>query len=263
MVSASEIHIERSYEAAAINAILNHALVRPWVADVEGPIDITSKIANRANVLLVGEYGGFFCFCLQPGVYEVHSQVLPAGRGRWMRAFADAGAAWMFERTDAYEIITRVPDGHIAAKALALGAGMRHEFCRPMECQFRGRLRDVHIYSFRVQDWMAMAPGLEEIGAWFHERLNEEARRLGIQAPAHADDPQHNRVVGACWEMARHGQLAKSVLLYNRWSAVTRHATIGLVSVDPPTIRMDIGLLRIKNGKDFEVIPNDPAMAAA
>lgn len=258
-----EIHIARSFDPAAINAILNHPVVRPWVADAEGPIDISRQVTNRANVLLMGEYGGFFCFCLQPGVYEVHSQVLPAGRGKWMRAFAHAGACWMFTRTDAYEIVTRVPDGHIAAKALAMGAGMRHEFTRQKECLFRGELRDVHIYSFRVQDWLATAPYLDVIGDWFHRRLNEEARRLGVIEPAHGDDPQHNRVVGACWEMARQGQLAKAVLIYNRWAAVTRHATIGLVSADPPTIRMDLGLLRIKDGKDFEVIRDDPAVAAA
>jgi len=240
----------REHDASRINAVLNHPEIRPWVADMsEGEIDISQQVANPRNVLLMGKYGGCMCFQIFPGVYEVHTQVLPEGRGKWSLDFVRAGSDWMFTRTDCYDILTRVPMGHVAARALALAAGMMPEFQRPDGCKFLGETRPVEIMSFRVQDWMRQAPGLVELGMWFHAELQREAARLDVQEPAHTDDENHNRYAGAALAMIIAGQLKKGVALYNRWAVVSRHKVISIVEENPPVIRFDLGLLRFVEGR--------------
>jgi len=240
----------REHDARHINMVLNHPVVRPWVADVgEGVLDINPIVQNENNVLLMGEHGGCLFFCPQPGVYEVHTQVLPEGRGPWALDFVRGCARWMFTRTPAFEITTRVPHGHIAAKALTIAAGMRYEFTRDDGPVFRGRRVGVDIFSYRVQDWMQSADEMIAVGADLHAQMHAEAARLGITDTPHEDDENHNRYAGAALEMAMNGQIKKGVLLYNRWAFSARHALIALKSIDPPIIKFDIGYLCLKGGK--------------
>ena len=246
--------IWRERSAERINMVLNHPVVRPYVADMgEGKIDISHLVANESNVLLMGEHGGCLCFCPQPGIYEVHTQVLPSGRGAWALDFVRAGASWMFTHTDAYEIMTRVSHGHVAAKALTLAAGMKYEFTRDDGPSFKGKNPPCDIYSYRIQDWVQHASGLVEKGQYLHERIQSEAVRLGVTTELHADDENHNRYAGAALEMAMAGKLRKAVLFYNRWAFAARHPLIGLVSETPPVIRFDIGLMTIRDG-EIEVV---------
>ncbi len=240
-----KIAIVRATDAVRVNAVLNDYRVRPWVADEgEGDLDVSAGVADPRNVFLLGEHGGCFFIWLQPGVYEVHTAVLPAGRGAWVRALTETVVWWMFTQTDAYEILTRVPAGHIAAKTAAEAQGLKYEFTRPGECLFLKKRRDLHVHGCRIQDWMARAPyWAAERGARFHDQLHAEAARLGITAPAHEDDPNHNAYVGACYDMVVGGQVKKGVALYNRWALVSRHAPIQLVTESPPRVKMDIGTL--------------------
>jgi len=245
--------IQRQTDAAFINQVLNHPKVRPYVASAnEGVIDITPAVENKLNVLLMGEFGGCMFFWVQPGMYEVHTQVLPEGRGKWTKAMTAACVHHMFTRTDCFDIITRVPDGHIAAKAAAIQQGMTHEFTRPAECKWLGEIVDAHIYSFRIQDWARTAPYLVEIGEMLHQRMHEEAKRLGITATPHANDENHNRYLGVAYEMAANGHPMKALQWYNRWAIVSRHKPISLVALEPPTFAFDIGLMKLING-DIEV----------
>ena len=246
--------IWREHDARRINAVLNHPVVRPWVADLgAGEIDLTPAVENGNNVLLMGEHGGCFCFCVRPGLYEVHTQVLPAGRGEWALEFVRAGATWMFTHTDAYEIMTRVSHGHFAAKALTLAAGMKYEFTRDEGPSFKGTHPPCDIYSLRMWDWVQNAGGLVESGQYLHERIQSEAKRLGITTELHGDDENHNRYAGATLEMVLGGQVPKAVLFYNRWAFAARHPMIALVSEQPPVIRFDIGLMTIRDG-EIEVV---------
>jgi len=249
-MTAAHPMVWRELSADRINAVLNDPAVRPWVADMgAGEIDVSPIVENTNNILLMGRYGGCLCFCPQPGIYEVHTQVLSEGRGRWALDFVRAGASWMFTHTDAYEIMTRVSHGHVAAKALTLRAGMKYEFTRDDGPSFKGSNPPCDIYSFRIQDWVQSASGLVESGQHLHERIHAEAERLGIPTELHGDDENHNRYAGAALEMVRGGQIKKAVLFYNRWAFAARHPLIGLVSEDPPVIRFDIGLMTLRDGQ--------------
>jgi len=245
----------REFDAVRLNAILNNPEVRPWVADaVEGVIDVSPNVASRDNVLLMGEHGGVLFFKLTNGIYEAHTQVMPEARGAWTLEMTRAAVYWMFTRTDAFEVLTRVPQGHIAAKGAAEATGLSYEFTRPMELTFRGKVRDVHIHGLTIQKWATQADGLIDRGQWFHRRLAEEAKRLGITEPPHEDDENHNRYVGAALEMAMHSQPVKAVQFYNRWATVSRHKPVQLVTFDPVVVKFDIGRLLI-GSDDVEVVP--------
>jgi hypothetical protein len=255
------VTVARATDATWINHVLNDPIVRPWVADVgDGVLDVAPIVADRRNVILEGDHGVIAFLWLQAGVYECHTQILPSGRGSWATEFARECLRFMFTRTDAYEVATRIPECHLAARALATRAGLSLEFSRNDGCVFRGRRQRVNVYSLRIQDWMADDPCLEARGAWLHDRMAIEAERFGITDETHDDDINHNRYVGAAVEMAMGGQVAKGAALYNRWVSLARHTRGGklqhveLVSVEPPVIRFDIGLMRF-HADDIEVLP--------
>jgi hypothetical protein len=249
------MQIERQTTPEMMNAVLNHESVRPWVADLaEGPIDVAPVVSDRNNFALAGEHGGCLFFKMQTGLYEVHSFVLPSGRGGWFGEFSRSAVHWMFTRTDAVEILTRVPHGHIGAKAATIHAHGKYEWTRPKECRFLGRMVDVDIYSVRLADWILVADGLIERGQWFHDQINAEAKRLGIANPPHEDDENHNRMVGACVDMVFGSQFMKATCWYNRWSAASRHASVRLLSIDPFALQFDIGVITLDGG-EIRILP--------
>lgn len=255
MSDTQPMNIRRDFSANAVNAVLNNPEVRPWVADMgEGAIDLTRAVANTNNILLMGEFGGCMFYRIMDGMYEVHTQVLPEGRGQWVKDFLMAVRHFIWTRTDAIEVTTRVPHGHEGAKRAAEFAGMTYEFTRPDCCRFRGADTPVDIYSERIQDWTPKAPFLVDKGEWLHKQMVKEAKRVGIKEKPHDDDENHNRYVGAALEMMRGGQFQKAVAFYNRWAVASRHATIKLISVSPPTIQFDVGSLKF-DGNKVEIIP--------
>lgn len=249
------MHITREFTADRINAVLNDPEVRPWVADTSlGAIDISPQVADKNNVLLMGEHGGCFFNKVMAGMYEVHTQVLPAGRGEWVKEFLMAVRHYIFTRTDAVEVLTRVPTEHKGARVAAEYVGMTFEFTRPDGVMFGGKVMPVDVYSEQIQDWAPKAPFLIEKGKWLHDQMSKEAQRLGMKEQPHEDDENHNRYVGASLEMMYGGQFQKAVAFYNRWALISRHPLIQLTSILPPTVKFDVGLLKF-DGDKVEIIP--------
>lgn len=76
--------LERSFDAARINAVVNHPDVRPFVGPEDlGELDLAPVAARPEHWFLMGDHGGFLLSWSAPGVREVHTFILPAGRGRW------------------------------------------------------------------------------------------------------------------------------------------------------------------------------------
>lgn len=83
----------RSHDAARINAVVNHPEVRPHVgAPDAGDLDVTDLVTRPEHWFLMGDHGGFMLSWSAPGVREVHTFVLPEGRGKWAE---DARAAML------------------------------------------------------------------------------------------------------------------------------------------------------------------------
>jgi hypothetical protein len=82
--------LTRSFDTARINEVVNHPAVRPFVGAVSyGELDVAPVVAKTEDWFLMGDHGGFLLSWSAPGVREIHTFVLPEGRGRWA---ADARA---------------------------------------------------------------------------------------------------------------------------------------------------------------------------
>jgi hypothetical protein len=245
--------IEQARGAERLNAIANHPAVRPWVsATPEQELDLSVTIADPQNVALVGEHGAMLFAFLQQGLYEAHTMVLPEGRGGWALDFVQDCLKLMFCATGAMELMTRVPKGNLAARALARSIHGVYCFTNPAGWARDGKAIPADVFSLTIHDWLRTSPLLEKRGAWFHRRLEEEFAAAGARELAHPDDAVHDRYVGAAVEMLFGGQLDKAVIFYNRWASMAGYVPISIISRAPVTI--DIGsALIIKSGDDFYV----------
>lgn len=217
----------RTTDATDINRIFNHPAVRPFaVENDDQDVDLSAVVANPVNVSLVGEHGAIVFLKYCEGIYEVHADALPEGRGAWMKEFTTHAIAYVFFATDAVEMITQVPEGNIASKALVTMMGGRPQFERPA-CRFRGKMVPATIYALSIQDWSRRS---EADGA-------PALRQMGIE-PANED---HGRIAGIVFEMLSVGNIRKAVVFYNRWALSTRQQPIALVS--EREIRIGRGLL--------------------
>jgi hypothetical protein len=241
--------IERIYDPAVVNAVVNDPTVKPWVAGgIEGDLDVSPVLADPRNIALFGRHGGVIFTWVQPCVYEAHTQVLPQGRGAWALQMVHATASWLFAGTDALEVLTRVPHGNRGARALVQAVQGVFEFTNPLGFVLDGELVPADIYSLTIQTWMRTAPGLVERGHWFHDAVEREFDRLGVKRVEHSDDDVHQRYAGAAVEMALAGQFHKSVALYNRWAAFAGYPGARVLSLDPPQIDISDCVLTIENG---------------
>lgn len=247
--------IKRHYTAQALNGVVNHPSVLPWVkGGYKGTkLDLTPLVENRDNVLLMGAHGGVFFVQHQPGLYEAHVSVIPEGRGKWTLDMVNETLRWMFTKTDAVEITTRVPKGNLGALALVRAIHGSLEFTLPKGWIFNDQFVPAGIYSLSVQDWQRTAPGLIERGEWFHHRLEAEQEKLGNFEPNHPDDPIHDRYVGAAVETILGGQPRKGVIFYSRWAAMAGYAPISIVTETPLVLDIGTALIAIRNN-DFWVM---------
>lgn len=115
--------LDRSYDAERINIVINDPYVRPFVGGVElGDIDITNAVERPENWFLMGEHGGFGLIWTAPNAHEVHTFILPSGRGKWA---TDAAKAMIdFARKNGDTMLwTKIPIKlkHVGAYARMMG----------------------------------------------------------------------------------------------------------------------------------------------
>lgn len=116
--------LRRTFDPAFLNQVVNHADVRPWLGqDRASPISMDALVANFENIALVNEFGGFVFVKLGRGIYEVHTQFLPSGRGENAVMAARQAARYMFKDASASVLLTDVPEDNHGAMRLALATG--------------------------------------------------------------------------------------------------------------------------------------------
>ncbi|KAA3504596.1 hypothetical protein DXM27_05120 [Rhizobium rhizogenes] len=237
------LSIRREFSAGRINAVINHPDVRPYVGFADqGPVDLSEAVAHPLNFLLMGEGGGFFLHSRGNGVYEVHSQFLPDHRGRnVVRCLRDA-AHWMFTRTDCVEIVTRVPDGNVAADALTRLAGFSLLYRLDGQQAQSGCKGGVKFYRWDVLSWIASAPRIECIGS------DVASQAFGASASI------LSRHTGALIAMASHGHAGKGAALFNSFARLAGFAQSNVISASPVVIAIGQTLVSI-DGQSTEVIP--------
>jgi hypothetical protein len=235
-----------------IEALVNHPSIYPHVKGaVDGRISMASRFTEPGHVVLVGPNGGVIFDRLLPGLWEMHSAVLPESRGSTMLEGARQAFHIMFSRTDCIEIVTKCPDGNLAAKTGARAVGMSFAWTIPEH--YPPEMRDTDVYSLRVEPWAQRAPYCEPVGRWFHRRIAEEYARLGHDLAPHSHDPLHDFITGAAVAMIQGGQVMNGQSVYNRWSAITGFPPVVITAANPLTFDLGECTVRAKPD-DFEVI---------
>lgn len=259
--------VERRYDAIWANRVSNDPAVLPFVRGyATGNLDLSIPAADRSNILLCGEHGFQFYTPQAMGLWEVHTSVLPSGRGAWTLGFVQACLHWMFTRTSAIEIFTRCPKGNVGAAALAKAIHGKYEATQPQGWVMDRDPIPADMYSLSVIDWSRTAPGLVDRGHWFHERLEAEYARHGAADPSpHPADEVHDRTAGLAAEMFLGGQPGKAVMLYNRLATMAGYAPITIVSFNPLTVNIQDAVLVIPESGDFfaATVAKPTAQAAA
>ena len=116
--------LERVTDPAFMNHVINDPSVKPMVSlGVDKTLDLSALIADPNNICLADEYGGFVFVKAENGCYDVHTQFLPAGRGKHVMTRAHEAAWYMFTATDCLAVRTFVASTNKAAKLLTLRMG--------------------------------------------------------------------------------------------------------------------------------------------
>ncbi len=223
--------VTRTMDAAFLNRVANHPDVRPYIGG-EGPVDLAPILADAANYALVTEGGGWLLQPLMPGAYELHTLIVPKGRGRPFFAAAREALRWMFTRTDALEILTRCPDNNPGARMAATLMGFRERFHRD-NAWAPGV--GVSYQAFTLDDWMARDRSIEKSG-------HEFSSSLGINR----EDEAHDRAMGAAILMMMAAQTAKAVAVFNRIAAFAGY--VPMAAYGPATIGTGDAVLEIVDG---------------
>jgi hypothetical protein len=117
--------LSRTQDAEHINAVINDPDVRPFVGAPEaGPLDLAPVVERPEHWFLMGEHGGFALLWSAPRAYEVHTFVLPAGRGKWAAA-ARAAMIDFAKRHKAQTLWTKIPPDARHVEHFARGGGMQ------------------------------------------------------------------------------------------------------------------------------------------
>lgn len=233
-------HIRRTLDGGFLNTVANHPKVRPHLLG-EGPLDVCPAVSDPANITLQTAHGGWVLHNLGGGAYEVHSLFLPEGRGATVKVALIEALDYVFAHTDCVRLITRLPKGNVAARALARIAGFQPWFVSSGDERAR----------IELTDWSQRSAACLKAGEWFHERLEAAKAASGSTLGVHDDDPAHDHAVGAAVLMCRAGNGAKAVAQYNAWAQAAGYALIALVSLNPMIIDVVDAVLE---GPEMEVL---------
>jgi hypothetical protein len=251
--------IVREFHAKRIDKVLNDPSVLPYVSlrDSPRPLALQSLLNDPRNVLLMHEsgLGGVLAHWQEPGVYDMHIQFLPEVRGPVALTCVQEALAYMFLKTDAMELLTKVPERNASARGMCELIEGRLEFTA-------GTFGDqaVEHWALRYPDWLwqsgVQQKELEEIGSEFHEILEEKLASAGIANVPHPASEAHDRVVGATYSMILAGQLDKAMALFVRFSRAAGFAQMVLLSRPPGPIILDVeGCVLYLEPPDFHVLP--------
>jgi hypothetical protein len=115
--------VVRTTDAAYVNAVANHPAVRPHIgASAAGELDFGPIAANPANILLKLDHGLMMFIPVGDQTYELHTLLLPEGRGAKVLPAAASAFDYMFAHgCDA--LTTYTPASNRPAALMARRAG--------------------------------------------------------------------------------------------------------------------------------------------
>lgn len=223
--------IRRTMDPERLNGLANHPEVRPWLLGPEGALDLSSLVMNPAVVVLEAEHGAFLLVPIQADAYELHTMFMPQGRGVEFFGHAAEMFRYVFTRTPALEVVTKVPDGNRGAAVASTKACFRERFHRA-GISFRG---------LTAEAWALDDEACLEEGERFHAVMEQSG------ALSHDEDPVHDHIVGGALLMAHAGNLEKGVAFYSRWASFAGYATIDIVG--PGLVDVRDAIIEVRDGR--------------
>lgn len=232
-------------DAGYLNKVANHPAVRPHIGCAGmGALDYTAALANPNLHAIAVEHGAFLFDPLDHGRYELHTFLLPEGRGAGVLPAAAEAFRLMFVETDCTELVTKVAGSNRPADLMARRAGFSLLFERAGAWEDGSDLR---FFGLTIDVWLSRDEALAAEGQAFHRKLEAAKAAAGSRLPAHADDLAHDRAAGAAALMAKRGNPAKALWTYNRWARLAGYQTIQLLSSAPPTFDIGDAVLTFRN----------------
>jgi len=116
-----------------INYILGHESVYPWICDDGCSENIryelgTLALERREWIILSPNENTIFLFIpVNSVMYDVHTNILPNGRGKLAIKAAKQAMEWMFTGTSCLKLISWVPVFNKAAIKFSLMCGLKKE----------------------------------------------------------------------------------------------------------------------------------------
>ena len=216
--------LKRTFDAEFINGVLNHPDVKDGSETYDG-FDVTELVNNAANVILINDFGGFIYTGLGNGMYEVHSQFLPEGRGVKAYHAAVESVRWMFVNTDCIRIISKAKPENEGACQLADKVLGR-----------KGFNGVYNYYSLEYMAWVETDKEAKKKGELFHEMVE------GVTN--HDDDDTHDYHVGGALLICEAGNPLKAQQVYNYWAIASGYELCDIEATHPLLLR--VGDMRIK-----------------
>ncbi len=142
------VSLQRSSDALALNELANDPAIRPFIGgDLAQPLDLTAAVENPLTIVLMGEHGGFLMAWSAPGVFEVHTMILPEGRGEWAAEAAILARDSMFDIYEANMLWTRIEEGMDNVLAYAEKGGMT--LCGKADWDLGGGMKTYNILTIQ------------------------------------------------------------------------------------------------------------------
>jgi hypothetical protein len=149
-------------DAEFVRRIITHPDVYPGVTDDgSGPAEKWNRageiLSNPDIYALSPNPNALFLYLpINSATTEVHTCILPDGRGREGVRAAKESIRWIFTQTDFRKIISWVPSFNRAALVFARMAGLSREGINRMSFLKDGTLFDQHLLGITKEEWTCL-----------------------------------------------------------------------------------------------------------
>jgi hypothetical protein len=143
-----------------VNYILTDDSVYPYISEDNTSEDIKNKMAEiylstpLIYVLSPNKYSIFIYIPMTSIMYEIHSNVLPDGRGKAALKALNESMEWIFENTICRKIISWIPMCNRLALTFAINSGAKKQGHITKSFVKYGELHDQLIYGITQEEWI-------------------------------------------------------------------------------------------------------------
>lgn len=195
----------------------------PQCAVAENLLSNAASVALR--VYIGDKLGGYFlCLFVAPEIYQVHTMLLDNCRGRDGIRAGILGARWMFLNTDCTLLISEARSHRPEVLLFAHEVGFQNDWVINNAAKVGGVSVNSTMLSLSLHEWVRREWSevhFASCGRLFHKQF------FLLVGELHAEDVNHDGMVGICLRMAVYGQQPdKAVMLFNRWAATAGYRPV-------------------------------------